>query len=62
MQKVINKGNGTQPKYDRNVEMMKRYNAGEDIKILLHDYDNITSSRFHALRKSMGVPARSKNK
>lgn len=56
MQKKINKGLGTQPKYDRNVEMIERYKDGVPMLTLQIDY-GISSSRIHKIRRAMGVPA-----
>lgn len=58
MQEVINDGKGTQPKVDRNKEMMQRYVEGVPMLTLQLDY-GITASRIHKIRRQMGIPARS---
>lgn len=55
MKKVINKGMGTQPKYDRNKEMMDRYVKGVPMLTLQIDY-GISAQRIHEIRRSMKIP------
>lgn len=62
MKRIVNKGKGEQPKFDRNVELMNDYKSGKYKSAELVAKYGISQQRIRAIRIAMGVSANKKYK
>ena len=54
MTRVVNRGEGTQPKYDRNVELVKDYKDGMEVCDMVGKY-KISGARIYEVLRRVGI-------